>query len=105
MSQFFSDACLCSAETQEELSLSVSSGNLNIRLLHCVPSHRILHYLLSCVYLIYYQVFSHTLDESKQLWCCTDTVTFCLFNKVVLKEEMRAVGRDCMQNICILCAR
>lgn len=65
--------CVCAAS-----SLCGSLGNLNIRLPLSVPALRILRYLFSCVYLIYYQVFSQALDESGAI-----LVTFCLFNKVV----------------------
>lgn len=67
---------VCVERSQE--SLIVSTRNLKkkkIRLLHCVHSHRILHYLLSCLCLIYYQVCSlGALDESKQLCSCNSPV-------------------------------
>lgn len=67
----------------------VSSGNLNIKNLS--PRHRIPHYLLSCVYLIYYQAA----DESKHGLKPRQPVTrFGLFNKVVGRRAavVRTVG-------------
>lgn len=83
VSPSFSDVCLRSVETQEQLS-GVSSGNLNTRLLHCLPSQKILHYQLSRVCLIYYQFFPRALDESKQQCSCISPMMLFSFNKVFI---------------------
>lgn len=88
--------CVCAAS-----SICGSLGNLNIRLPLIVPALRILRYLFSCVYLIYYQVFSQALDESGAI-----LVTFCLFNKVVFPGRWNTGCRlACKQNSCIIHTR